>query len=321
VFQNHDSFETQVKAGIDVEVEKVRSNIAASQAERLQQGVKEAVALELTALKQVVAAPVSSTPAPNVEQPHPAATPAVHHGLPSELVQKLEEALKEVDGASSILQRLEEVQQEVQLRENLDEKARTAMADIVRKVMQVAREGGGNPYATNEKKWLLDRVRGQITLLEEAQEESDGRPTGDGLHHVNPNLMGPSHAKEALVDPTALTPGKDWWTRPNPAPFAPRQRPKNWFRDQAKDKVRWDTITENIVGIMKAARTGEGKRSHSAVLRKLKGLVAVGERGASTPVTFSGAGVVIAGGGAVYFSSAIVVARTLRALGCYLVTI
>ena len=33
---------------------------------------------------------------------------------------------------------------------------------------------------------------------------------------------------------------------------------------------------------------------------------------------FSGAGVVICGGGAVYFSSALMVARTLRALGCYL---
>jgi len=33
---------------------------------------------------------------------------------------------------------------------------------------------------------------------------------------------------------------------------------------------------------------------------------------------FDGAGVVIAGGGNVYFSSAVVVARLLRALGCYL---
>jgi len=133
-----------------------------------------------------------------------------------------------------------------------------------------------------------------------------------------PAASEPSSQDQILLDPTALQPGQDWWNRPNPSPLAPSSRPLAWNRDKEQDLKRYETITRLITTHSDSAREA-GHMEHSQVLQAFAASVKGGTQDAKPPPgLFADSGVVICGGGIVYFSSALVVARTLRALGCYL---
>jgi len=145
------------------------------------------------------------------------------------------------------------------------------------------------------------------TLLDHYEDQLSALFSGDGFDSAYlPVLDEP----KGLVDPSSLTPGVSWWDRPNKGKYALKERPESWAREdpEAKSK-RWGTIRKVLQKATEAAgtqfSTEQWKKFAEAVPQRVP------------PKILSGTGVVIAGGGPVYFSSAWVIVRQLRAVGCY----
>jgi len=118
--------------------------------------------------------------------------------------------------------------------------------------------------------------------------------------------------KKGLVDPSALAPGPDWWGRPGKSKHSPKSFPREWHAEKAKDRlVRWNKIRVLISHAMTDLPPPQNKEAWMRFVSKISTRPPEGLMG---PLS----GIVIAGGGPVYFSSAWVVVRQLRALGCNL---
>jgi len=155
-----------------------------------------------------------------------------------------------------------------------------------------------NFYVSTRAAALLDTYEDQISTM---------RTTGIASAAYLPVLDEP----KGLTDPSALDPGPDWWNRPNRPPGAPKTMPENWKKEDPK--IRKQRIAK-ISKVISTATQEAGTTNNPEQWRKFT------DKAPSRPPekAVNGIGVVIAGGGPVYFSSAWVIVRQLRAVGCYL---
>ena len=93
------------------------------------------------------------------------------------MLRQLKEALGKVDGAASVMQKVEAlVGEESALSEQF-----VKQADRISKALRSTNgdEGASAKSSVRERFWLVDRVRGAIASMEKSHEESNGA--------VNPN--------------------------------------------------------------------------------------------------------------------------------------
>jgi len=157
-----------------------------------------------------------------------------------------------------------------------------------------------NFYVATRSAGLLDSYEEQITQVIQ------------GTRSANMAYLPVLDEPKGIVDESALSPGPDWWGRPRKSKYALKHKPDEWTGENAWEKTtRWNKIRQTITAAMSGLGKPEDKASWRQFVSKLSTRPPDGTMSAE-------AGVVIAGGGPVYFSSSWVIVRQLRALGCNL---